>query len=77
MNESASRWKAAASTTQAPLKSTYGGSEDYAQKILDEQKEAFKKYGVNTKKVLGVKAFKPIGSRTSNEVDSIKPPKEA
>ena len=63
MNESASRWKAAASTTQAPLK-------NYAQKILEEQKEAFKKYGVNTKKVLGVKAFKPI-------VDSIKPPKEA
>jgi hypothetical protein len=34
---------------------------DYAQKVLDEQKEAFKKYGVNPKKITGVKSFKPIG----------------
>jgi hypothetical protein len=49
---------------------------DYAQKVLDEQKEAFKKYGVNPKKITGVKSFKPIGIWQSNLVDAIKPPKE-
>lgn len=49
---------------------------DYAQKILDEQKEAFKKYGVNTKKILGTKTFKPIGSFVINAVESLKPTKE-
>ena len=52
MDKTVSRWRKATNST-APLK-------DYGKQVLEQQKEAYKKFGINTAKVTGTKSFNPV-----------------
>ena len=47
------RWQKTAKTNQGPLKS-------YAKQVLEEQKQAHQRFGINQKKATGTKTFQNV-----------------
>ena len=50
MDSTVTRWQKATKAPQGPLKS-------YAKQVLEEQKQAHAKFGINTKAISGTKTF--------------------
>jgi len=53
MDSTVTRWQKATKAPQGPLKS-------YAKQVLEEQKQAHAKFGINTKAISGTKTFEGV-----------------